>query len=54
MKTAAENRGATHHFDQELATLKENLNRMGSLAEAAVQRSMKALVERSDVLARHA
>ena len=36
-------RGTTHHFDQDLTALKEKLITMGSLAEAAVRRSMKAL-----------
>jgi phosphate transport system protein len=44
----------THHFDQDLTALKEKLITMGSLAEAAVRRAMKALVERDDVLARRA
>ncbi len=47
-------RGTTHHFDQDLTALKEKLITMGSLAEAAVRRSMKALVERDDALARRA
>src|SRR5258706_15621927 len=47
-------RGQTHHFDQELAALKDKLITMGGLAEAAVRRSMKALVDRNDALARAA
>ncbi len=47
-------RGQTHHFDQELAALKDKLVTMGGFAEAAVRRSMKALVERNDALARDA
>jgi phosphate transport system protein len=47
-------RGQTHHFDQELAALKDKLVAMGSLAEAAVRRSMNALVDRNDALARDA
>jgi phosphate transport system protein len=48
------NRGNVHHFDQELSVLKEKLITMGGLAEAAVRRSMKAVVERDDANARHA
>lgn len=48
------NRGNVHHFDQELTALKEKLITMGSHAEAAVRRSMKALVDRDDSLARDA
>ena len=33
-------RGKTHHFDQELAALKDELVTMGGLAEAAVRRSI--------------
>lgn len=44
----------THHFDQDLATLKEKLISMGGHAEAAVHRSLRALVERDDSLASHA
>src|SRR6185437_9968740 len=40
------------HFDQELATLKEKLLTMASLAEAAVNKAIKALVDRDDDLAR--
>jgi len=40
------------HFDQELASLKEQLLIMASLAEAAVNKAIKALVERDDDLAR--
>jgi phosphate transport system protein len=47
-------RGNVHHFDQELSALKEKLITMGGLAEAAVRRSMKALVERDDANARNA
>ena len=36
------------HFDQELNQLKEQLLTMGSYAEAAVSKSIKALVERDD------
>ena len=42
------------HFDQELATLKEKLLTMASLAEAAVNKAIKALVDRDDDLARRA
>ncbi len=47
-------RGNVHHFDQELSTLKERLIAMGGLAETAVRRSLKALVERDDTFARNA
>ena len=47
-------RGNVHHFDQELTALKEKLITMGSLAEVAVRRSMKALLERDDSYARNA
>ena len=47
-------RGNVHHFDQELTALKEKLITMGGLAEAAVRRSMKALLERDDSYARNA
>jgi phosphate transport system protein len=40
------------HFDQELASLKEKLLTMASLAEAAVNKAIKALVDRDDDLAR--
>jgi|SRR6185295_6265945 len=40
------------HFDQELAALKEKLLAMASLAEAAVNKAIKALVDRDDDLAR--
>jgi phosphate transport system protein len=40
------------HFEQELGTLKEKLLTMASLAEAAVNKAIKALVERDDDLAR--
>ena len=42
------------HHDQELAHLKERLITMATHAEAAVNRSIKALVERNDELARNA
>ena len=42
------------HQDQELAQLKERLITMATHAEAAVNRSIKALVERNDELARTA
>lgn len=48
------NRGNVHHFDQELTALKDKLIMMGSHAEAAVRRSMKALVDRDDTFARDA
>ena len=38
-------------FDQELNALKENLLRMASLAEEAIAKSIKALVERDSILA---
>ena len=41
-----------HHFDQELTELKQRLLTMGSHAEAAVTRAIRALVERDDDLAR--
>jgi phosphate transport system protein len=41
-----------NHFDQELASLKEKLLTMASFAEAAVNKAVKALVERDDDLAR--
>ena len=47
-------RGNVHHFDQELSALKEKLITMGGLAETAVRRSMKALVEHDDANARNA
>lgn len=40
------------HFETELDSLKEKLLTMASLAEAAVNRSIQALVERDDELAR--
>lgn len=40
------------HFDQELASLKEKLLTMASHAEGAVRKSIKALVDRDDDLAR--
>jgi phosphate transport system protein len=40
------------HFDQELASLKEKLLTMASLAEAAVNKAIRALVDRDDDLAR--
>ena len=48
------NRGQIHHFDKELGALTSKLATMGSLAETAVRRSMKALVDRNDALARDA
>jgi phosphate transport system protein len=54
MNTDAPAPGPSYLFNQEIAALKEKLITMGSLAEAAVQRSMKALVERNDPLARRA
>jgi phosphate transport system protein len=39
------------HFDQELAQLKEQLLRMGSVVEGQIQRSMRALVDRDSELA---
>ncbi len=48
------NRGNVHHFDQELSVLKDKLITMGGLAEAAVRRSMKAVLERDDANARNA
>ena len=42
----------TIHFENELAELKEKLLTMASHAEAAVTRSVKALTERDDELAR--
>ncbi len=47
-------RSNVHHFDQELSALKDGLIVMGGLAETAVRRSLKALVERDDTLARNA
>jgi len=40
------------HFERELATLKEKLLTMASLAEAAVNKAVKALMDRDDDLAR--
>jgi phosphate transport system protein len=40
------------HFEQELGTLKEKLLAIASLAEAAVNKAIKALVDRDDDLAR--
>lgn len=40
------------HFEQELAALKEKLLTMASLAEAAVNKAIQALVDRDDDLAR--
>jgi len=40
------------HFEQEIAALKESLLTMASLAEGAVNKAIKALVEREDDLAR--
>ena len=47
-------RGTVHHFDQELAALKDKLVTMGGLAEVAVRRSMRALIQRDDSAARDA
>jgi len=47
-------KGSPHHFDQELSALKEKLITMGTLAEGAVRRSMKALLDRDDIIARRA
>jgi len=40
------------HFDEELATLKEKILRMGALVEEQIAHSIKALVERDAELAR--
>src|SRR5438046_3604879 len=40
------------HFEQDLSDLKEKLLTMASLAEAAVNKAVKALIERDDDLAR--
>ena len=40
------------HYAEELAKLKENLLAMASHAESSVSRSMRALVERDDAVAR--
>ncbi len=40
------------HFEQELADLKDTLLRMASLAKDVVNKSVKALIERDDELAR--
>ena len=40
------------HFEQELDELKQKLLTMASHAETAVQRAVKALVDRDDELAR--
>ena len=50
----ANTRGNVHHFDQDLGALKDKLITMGGLAEGAVRRSMTALTERKDALARDA
>ena len=39
------------HFEQELADLKETLLRMAALAKGVVNKSVKSLIERDDVLA---
>jgi phosphate transport system protein len=39
------------HFDQELASIKVGVLRMGSMVEQAIAESMRALVERDDELA---
>jgi phosphate transport system protein len=41
-----------NHFEQDLSALKEKLLTMASLAEAAVNKALQALVERNDDLAR--
>lgn len=41
------------HFDEELATLKENILRMGAMVEEQIASSIKALVERDPDLGRH-
>jgi phosphate transport system protein len=41
-----------HHFDQELADLKENLLRMAGFTEQSVAQALKALVQRDDALAK--
>ena len=40
------------HFDEELASLKQKILRMGALVEEQIQEALKALVERDEVLAR--
>ena len=50
----ANTRGNVHHFDQNLSALKDKLITMGGLAEGAVRRSMSALTDRDDALARNA
>jgi phosphate transport system protein len=39
------------HFEQEMTRLKESLLAMASHAESAVNRAMRALVERDEALA---
>jgi len=46
-----EDKKMERQFDQELNTLKENLLKMASLAEEAIAKSIKALVERDSTLA---
>ncbi|HTN44566.1 MAG TPA: phosphate signaling complex protein PhoU [Nitrospiria bacterium] len=41
------------HFDEELATLKEKILRMGAMVEEQITNAIKALVERDTDLARH-
>ncbi|HUK56866.1 MAG TPA: phosphate signaling complex protein PhoU [Nitrospiria bacterium] len=41
------------HFDEELATLKDKILRMGAMVEEQIANSIKALVERNSDLARH-
>src|ERR1051325_813214 len=43
-----------HHFDQEIAALKEKLVTMASHAEAAVNRSIQALIDHDDEIAARA
>ncbi len=40
------------HFDEELAGLKQKILQMGSLVEDQIQRALKALVDRDDVIAK--
>jgi phosphate transport system protein len=41
------------HFDEELATLKDKILRMGAMVEEQITNAIKALVERDSDLARH-
>jgi phosphate transport system protein len=41
------------HFDEELATLKDKILRMGAMVEEQIANAIKALVERDSDLARH-